>query len=152
VSDENVPRYFLLLEMAFQTKRRIAFIQQSLVDRAVRRMTNDATLAHRLVLINKWAALLCVTFEAGFVSGQESKATGSELLLNVCRCALRRDPFMRFMTIAAAHFALRHWVMVRQLERRANFQMTLETGLGRLFWIDDRASSAAGCDMQTPWA
>jgi hypothetical protein len=31
VSDENVPRYFLLLEMALQTKRRVAFIQQSLV-------------------------------------------------------------------------------------------------------------------------
>ena len=31
VSDENVPGYFLLLEMALQTKRRVAFIQQSLV-------------------------------------------------------------------------------------------------------------------------
>ena len=31
VSDENVPGYFLLLEMALQTKRGIAFIQQSLV-------------------------------------------------------------------------------------------------------------------------
>jgi len=32
VSNENVPRYFLLLEMAFYAKRRIAFIQQALVD------------------------------------------------------------------------------------------------------------------------
>ena len=36
VSNENVPGYFLLLEMAFYTKRRVAFIQQSLVDGAVR--------------------------------------------------------------------------------------------------------------------
>ncbi len=38
VSNENVPLYFLLLEMAFYTKRRVAFIQQALVDGAVRRM------------------------------------------------------------------------------------------------------------------
>ena len=30
--------------------------------------------------------------------------------------------------------------------------MALETGLWRLFWIDDRAFPAARCDMQTPWA
>ena len=36
VSNENVPGYFLLLEMAFHTKRRVAFIQQALVDGAVR--------------------------------------------------------------------------------------------------------------------
>jgi hypothetical protein len=40
VSDENVPWYLLLLEMAFQTKRRIAFIQEALVNRPVRRMAN----------------------------------------------------------------------------------------------------------------
>ena len=36
VSDENVPGYFLLLEMAFYTERRVTFIQQSLVDGSVR--------------------------------------------------------------------------------------------------------------------
>ena len=35
VSNENVPGYFLLLEMALDTKRRVAFVQQSLVDRAM---------------------------------------------------------------------------------------------------------------------
>ena len=35
VSDENVPGYFLLLEMTLDTKRRVAFVQQSLVDRAM---------------------------------------------------------------------------------------------------------------------
>ena len=68
VSDENVARYFLLLEMAFQTKRRVAFIQQALVDGAVRRMADGATLTQRLVLVNKRAALLRVTLEASFVS------------------------------------------------------------------------------------
>ena len=36
VSNENVPLYFLLLEMAFYAKRRVTFIQQSLVDGSVR--------------------------------------------------------------------------------------------------------------------
>jgi hypothetical protein len=36
VSDENVPGYFLLLEMALQTERRVTFVEQSLIDRAVR--------------------------------------------------------------------------------------------------------------------
>ena len=30
--------------------------------------------------------------------------------------------------------------------------MALETRFRRLFWIDNRTSSAAGFDMQTPWA
>ena len=150
VSNENVPGYFLLLEMAFHTKRRVAFIQQSLVDGAVRRMANDTTLTHCFVLINKWTALLRVTLEAGFVSAQESKAAGFELLLNICRGALGRDPFVRFMAIAAAHLAFKHRMMMRQLECCANFQVTLETGVRRLSRIDDRARSAASFDVQAP--
>ena len=113
-------------------------------------MTNDATLSYRLVLINKWAALLCVTFEAGLVSGQESKATGSELLLNVSRGALGRDSFVRFMAIAAAHLAFKHRMMMRQLKCCTHVQMALEAGVRRLSWIDDRASAAAGLNVQTP--
>src|SRR6476620_5550310 len=113
-------------------------------------MASDTTLAHCLVLIDEWAPLLCVTFEAGFVSGQESKAAGSELLLNVCRSALGGDPFVRFMAIAAAHLALGHRMMVRQLKCRADFQVTLETSVRRLSRIDDRARSATSFDVQTP--
>ena len=36
VSNEDVAGYFLLLEMALQTKGRITFVQQSPVDRTVR--------------------------------------------------------------------------------------------------------------------
>jgi len=114
------------------------------------RMTDDASLTHRLVLIDKWAALLCVTLEAGFVSSQKRKAAGSELLLNIRRRALGRDSFVRLMTIAAAHFALEHRVVMRQLECCANFQVTLETGVRRLSRIDDRARSAASLNVQTP--
>ena len=36
VPDENVPGYFLLLEMALYAQRRVTFVQQPLVDRPVR--------------------------------------------------------------------------------------------------------------------
>ena len=113
-------------------------------------MADHAPLTHRFVLIDKWAALLCVTLEARFVSSQKRKAAGSELLLNICRGALGRDSFVRLMTIAAAHFALEHRVVVRQLECCANVQVTLETGVRRLSRIDDRARFAASLDVQTP--
>ena len=150
VSNENVPGYFLLLEMALQTQCRVTFIQEPLVDGSVRRMANSAPLPHRLVLINKRAALLCVTFKAGFVSAQKSKASGSELLLNICRGALGRDPFVRFMAIAAAHLAFQHRMMMRQLKCCANVQMTLKTGVRRLSRVDDRARAAASLNVQTP--
>jgi len=113
-------------------------------------MANDTTLTHCLVLIDKWAALLCVTLEAGFVSAQKSKAAGSELLLNIYRGALGRDPFVRLMAIAAAHLAFKHRMMIRQLKRCADVQVTLKTGIRRFSRINDRASSAAGLDVQTP--
>ena len=36
VSNENVAGYFLLLEMAFYAERRVAFIQQALVNGSMR--------------------------------------------------------------------------------------------------------------------
>ena len=102
------------------------------------------------MFINKRPALLCVTFEAGFVSAQKSKAAASEFLLNVCRRALDCDPFVRFVAITAAHLALKYWVMVRQLECRTNLQVALETRVRRFSRVDDRARFAASLDVQTP--
>jgi hypothetical protein len=151
VSNENVPGFFLLLEMAFQTERCIPFIQQSLVDGAVRRMADRTTLTQRLVLIDKRTALLGMTLEAGFVLAQERKPAGSECLLKISRRSFDRDAFVRLMTIAAAHFAFEHRMMMRQCERCAYFQMTLKTCFRRFSGIDDRAGATAGFDMQTPW-
>ena len=113
-------------------------------------MAGGATLTHCFVLIDKWPALLRVTLEAGFVSAQESKAAGSELLLNICRGTLGRDPFVRFMAIATAHLAFQHRMMMRQLKCCANVQVTLETGVRRFSRVDDRARSAASLDVQAP--
>jgi hypothetical protein len=150
VSNENVSGCFLFLEMAFQAERSVALVQQALVDGAVRRMADRATLTQGLVLIHERAALLRVTFEAGFVFTHERKAARLECLLNVCRRAFDRDPLMYLVTVGAAHLAFRNRMMVRQRERRADFQVTLETGLGRFSWIDNRTSTATGLNVQTP--
>lgn len=127
VSNEDMPRCPLLLEMAFQTKRGIAFVEQSLVDRAVRRMADHTTLTQCLMLVNKRAALLGVALKTSFVFAQESEAAGFERLLNIGATAFDCDSFVRVVTIGATHFAFQHWMVVRQLERRTNLQVTLET-------------------------
>lgn len=68
ISDEDMSGHFLLLEMTFQAKRCVAFIEQSLIHGAVRRMADHTALAHRLMLVNKRAALRGVALEASFVS------------------------------------------------------------------------------------
>jgi hypothetical protein len=110
-------------------------------------MADGAALPHRLVLIHEWAALLRVTLETGFVSAHKSKAAGFKLLLNVRRRTFDGDAFVHFVTIGAAHFAFEHGVMMRQGERCANFQVTLETGFGRLSRIYDGTGSAACFDV-----
>jgi hypothetical protein len=93
--------------------------------------------------------LLRVALKASFVSAQEGKPAGFEVLLNVCRCAFDRDSLVRVVTIGTTHFPFEHRMMVRQLERRANFQVTLETSLRRFPRIDDHTSPAAGFNVQT---
>ena len=67
VSDENDPGDLLLLEMALQTKGRVAFIQQPLIDGSVRGMARRTALTHRLMWKNKRTSLRCVALEAGFL-------------------------------------------------------------------------------------
>lgn len=149
VSDEDMPRHFLLLEMAFQAKRCIALIEQSLVDGAVRRMADHATLTDCLVRVNKGAPLLGVALEASFISAQESKTAAFERLLNVGSATFDGDSLMWVVTIGATHFAFEHRMMVRQLELRPHFQVTLETGLRIFPRIDDRVRRATALHVQT---
>ena len=115
-------------------------------------MADHTTLPHCLVLVNKWAALRSVALEASFVSAQESKAAAFERLLNIGAAAFDCDPLVRIMTIRAAHFAFQHRMMMRQLELRPHFQVTLETSLRGLPRIDDRTGPATGFNVQTPRA
>jgi len=151
VANEDVPGHCLLLEMAFQAKRCVAFVEQPLVHGAVRRMADGTALTHCLVLVNKRTPLRGVALEAGFVSAQESKPAGSERLLNIGATTFDGDPLMWIVTIAAAHFAFQHRMMMRQLELCAHFQVTLETSFRRLPRINDRVRRSAALNVQTAW-
>ena len=101
------------------------------------------------MLVNKWAALLGVALEAGFVSAQESEAASFERLLNIGPATFYSDSLMRIVTICTAHFAFQHRMVVRQLELCAHLKVTLETGFRRLTRIDDCVRRAAALDVQT---
>lgn len=112
-------------------------------------MADHTALTHRFVLINEWAPLRRVAFEASFVSAQESKASGFERLLNICSATLNCDPDVRIMAIRAAHSPFQHRVMMRQLELCTHFEVTLETSFRRLARIDDRMRRATTLDVKT---
>ena len=110
-------------------------------------MADHTALTHRLVLVNKWAALRGVALEASFVSAQESEAAASERLLHIGPATLDGDTDVRVVTVGAAHFAFQHRMMMGQLELRPHFQVTLETSFGRLTGVDNRVGRSATLDM-----
>jgi len=112
-------------------------------------MADHTTLTQCLVLVNKRAALLGVALKTRFISTQESQAAAFERLLDVGPAPFDGDSFVRVVTIGAAHLAFEHRMVVRQLERRTNFQVTLETSVRRLARIDDSMRRAAALDVQT---
>jgi len=57
ISNKNMSGDLLLLEMAFQAERLVAFGKQSLVDGAVRRMAGCTALTHRLMWKHKRPSL-----------------------------------------------------------------------------------------------
>ena len=131
VADKNSAGFSLLLEMAVQTERCVARDEHSLVDRAVRRMTDDAALAQRFVFEHERPALRGVTLETGFVSAEKSEATAFERLLRIGSTAFDGLALVRVMTITAAHLAFEHRMVMRQLELRAHIQVTLKTSFRR---------------------
>ena len=66
-ADENLPGTRLLLEMALQTERGVAFREQLLVHGAVRFVTDQTPLARGFVLVNIRATLNGMAAEARFV-------------------------------------------------------------------------------------
>jgi len=149
VADENLARCSLLLEMALQAERLIAGDQETLVDRAMRRVADDTALAQSFVLVNKWAALHGVTLETSVILIKEGDSTAFERLVHVGSAAFNRHTDMRVMTITTTHPAFEHWMMMRKLKLSPHFQVTLETCLGRLPRVDNGMCRAATFDVQT---
>jgi hypothetical protein len=113
VTDENLSREFLLLEMALQAERTISFREHPLVDGSVRRMTDHASFAHCFMFEDEWTVLRRMALEAGFVLTEESDAAALERLLNIRTASLDRHSDVRIMAIRAAHFSLQYWMSMR---------------------------------------
>src|SRR5262245_27127514 len=106
-ANHQCPRRWRLLEMAFQTKRRIPRDEHLLIHRAVGLMTGRATFLQRIVLEHERPELFCVTLAARFI-----------LRHQLCASADDRIALVWLMTIAATHLALDDRVMTWQVERR----------------------------------
>ena len=67
VSNENDPGDLLLLKMALQTKGRVAFLQQPLINGSMRGMARRTALTRRLMWKNKGPGLRSVALKTGFL-------------------------------------------------------------------------------------
>ena len=108
ISDKDSAGNALLLEMALQAERVVALVQHSLVDRAVRRMAGDATLANRFVFKNKRTALRRMTLETRVIRVHEHVPAALDRLVHARSAALNRHSLMRIVAIGAAHFPFQH--------------------------------------------
>src|ERR1041384_6718507 len=122
VPDEDMARLFLLLEMAFQTKRLVSLVEHSLIDGTVRRMANDAPLAQCFMLVHERAALGGMTLETGFVLGQKTHPAATQCLLHVGGTPFDRHADVRVVAIRAAHLAFEPRMAMRQLKLRTHFE------------------------------
>jgi len=131
----------LLLEVAPEAKIGVARDQHLFVDGPVRVVTDGAAFAHGLMLKHKRAPLSDVAAATRFMFGGQGRAAPAD-----CRS------FMRIVTIAATHLAVTDRVTVCQLKLTLLIQVTLETGVGGLFRIDDGMKGPAAVIMDAAGA
>ena len=108
VSNKKSAVNALLLEMALQAERVVALVQHSLIDGAVRRMADDATLANCFVFKNKRTTLRRMTLETRVIRGHEREPAALQRLVRARSAALNRHALMRIVAIGAAHFPFQH--------------------------------------------
>jgi len=148
VTDENVSRLSLLLEMTLEAKSLVPRVQHPLIHRPMWRMANHASLAQRFMFVDKRTTLHGVTLETRFILTEESEAPASERLLNVGRGAFHCEADVRVMAIRATHSPFEHGMTMWQRKLRPHFEVTLKTGFGRFPRIDNRVIRAAAVHVQ----
>ena len=140
-ANKNAARLGLLLEMAFQTKVSIPLREHFVIDRAMRIVAGGATFTNRFVFENERAPLRCVALRTGIRIGRQGE-----------RSAGSRLPFVRIMTIAAAHPSIANRMSVRQLKSALHFEMAGKADLGIPVRINDRVARPAGLIVQASGA
>lgn len=133
LSDHDQSARRLCLGVAFQAQIHIPLDQQFRIDRSVRRVTGRASLPQRLVFEDKRARLLAMALGACFIQTRHRQAA----------CRLQDFFAVRIVALHTIHSVLRHRMMVRQVELRVRFEMTLKARLRILARIDDESASPA---------
>lgn len=140
-ADQDVTDAGLLLEVALEAEILIPLGQELVIYGAMRIVAARAAFPHRLMLEHERAALRDMAFGAGIHCGRSGE-----------HVAHHRVPFMRVMTIATAHLALKHRMAVRQVKPAAHIEVALEANFRRPPGVDDRISRAARFHMHTAWS
>ena len=120
IANVNFSVKFLFLEMTLEAEIGVSLRQHTLISRAVRRMTRDATLAHGAVLKHERTALRSVALRAGLIFVEQSSPSTFDRNRQVRFATFEGHAPVRVVTIGAAHFAFEHRMAMRQLEFGAN--------------------------------
>ena len=123
----------LRLRMAAQAQIRIRLVKHLVIDRAVRVMATDAALAQRFVLEDKTLRLLAVAIRALFVEPRHRESAGR----------LHDVVSMRIVALHAVHLSFTNGMVLREVEIRVDFEMTIETGLRIASRINDELAATA---------
>jgi hypothetical protein len=124
VADKDFARRALDLRMTLEAKIRIAFDQQLSIYRAVRIVTNRASLSERFVLKYKWAGLFAMTLSAVLIQARHGQAPGRSA---ASATWLKDVAAVRIVALNAIHVSLHDRMMLRQPKFGFGLQMTLET-------------------------
>ena len=115
VSDVNLSRLPLHLRMALQTQVRVTLHEHFPIDRTMRRMADDASLAHGFMFENKRAGLFAVTLPATFILSRHGQAA-------LC---FENIFAVRVVALKAIHVPFVHCVALRQTKFRLYLQMAM---------------------------
>lgn len=139
LSNRDGARAILHLGVALQAKVVIPLDQQLLAHRAVRGMTNGATLPERLMFENERTRLVSVASAAGLVSPSHRQPCGRFLDVMTVRIMARN----------ATQLPFNHRMMKRQVQLSMRRKVALVTNRGVFAWIDDElAAAASAADVQ----
>jgi hypothetical protein len=131
-TDDNDSRGSLLLEMALETKRLVAFSQHFLIHGPMNFVACRASFPHGLMFKHEWSALRDMTF-----------ATRIALRRRREHPAVNGIALMWIVAIGTRHLAFQDGMTIRQIELPSLIEMALKTDFRRFSRINDRVVSAA---------
>ena len=136
--DESDARTGLYFGVTAQAEIIVRLNQHLAIDASMRRVTNGATFAQRLMLENEGPRLIPVARGAGLVQSGHRQTSGG----------LHDVTSVRIVALDTIHAPFDDRVMLRQVELGMNLEMTIETRRRILARVDNQTiAPAASRDM-----